>query len=172
MRPTSPWVIQPQKKTLVVSVADMIASNDPSAELVTYSLGSCLGVTAYDPKQRVGGLLHLMLPSSTLDARKAAARPYLFVDTGVPRLFHALYSFGAEKRRLAVKAAGGAHLLDDENMFKIAERNLAALRAILERNGVRLGSTDVGGRRSRNLRLDLASGDVTVESPGQPPRRL
>ena len=168
----SPWVIAPPKKVLVVGVADMLASNDASAELVTYSLGSCIAVTVYDPVIRVGGLVHLMLPSASIDVEKAAARPYMFVDTGVPRLFHALYSFGAEKRRLVVNAAGGAHFLDDKKLFQIAERNLTALRRILDRNGVALGGSDVGGTTSRHLRLSLAKGEVSVEVPGKPARRL
>ena len=69
------WVIPPPRKTLVVGVADMVVSNDPSAELVTYSLGSCLGITVYDPVKKVGGLLHLMLPESRIDAIKAVNAP-------------------------------------------------------------------------------------------------
>ena len=150
----------------------MIASNDPSADLVTYSLGSCLGVTLYDPVKRVGGLLHLMLPTSSIDSEKAASRPYMFVDTGVPRLFHALYSFGAEKNRLVVKVAGGAQILDDKKLFNIGERNLEALLAILNRNGITLAAIDVGGTTSRTLKLDLSIGRVSVSCPGQPPCQL
>ena len=65
------WVIAPPKKTLVIGVADMAASNDPGAELVTYSLGSCLGISVYDPVKRAGGILHVMLPSSAIDTEKA-----------------------------------------------------------------------------------------------------
>lgn len=172
MATSSPWVVQPPKKVLVVGVADMIASNDPSADLVTYSLGSCLGVTLYDPVKRVGGLLHLMLPTSSIDSEKAASRPYMFVDTGVPRLFHALYSFGAEKPRIVVKAAGGAHILDEKKLFNIGERNLEALLAILNRNGIALSALDVGGTTSRTVTLHLSNGHVSVASPGQELRSL
>src|SRR5450756_2144113 len=92
MPPTNRWVIPPPRKTLVVGVADMAVSNDASAEIVTYSLGSCLGITIYDPLKKIGGLLHLMLPASNIDHAKAAEMPYMFVDTGVPRLFHAAYN--------------------------------------------------------------------------------
>ena len=94
MLPSGKWVIAPPRKTLVVGVADMVVSNDSSAEIVTYSLGSCLGVTIYDPVKKIGGLLHLMLPDSKIDAAKAASMPYMFVDTGLPRLFHAAYNLG------------------------------------------------------------------------------
>ena len=67
MLPNSKWVIAPPRKTFVVGVADMVVSNDSSAEIVTYSLGSCLGITIYDAVKKVGGLLHLMLPDSKID---------------------------------------------------------------------------------------------------------
>src|SRR4051794_11546432 len=81
---SNPWVGSPSRETFVVGVADMIASNDATAEIVTHSLSSCLGVTAYDPVRHVGGLLHLMLPDSTIDPAKGARVPCMFADTGVP----------------------------------------------------------------------------------------
>src|SRR6266496_2326919 len=97
---TGKWVATPPRKTLVVGVADMVTSNDASAELVTYSLGSCLGVTAYDLERKIGGLLHLMLPDSSIDAVKAATLPLMFVDTGIPRLFRAVCNLGADRRSI------------------------------------------------------------------------
>src|SRR5262245_51470130 len=73
------WVIAAPKKTLVVGVADMVVSNDAGSEIVTYSLGSCLGITVYDPAKKVGGLLHLMLPDSSIDSEKAVKAPFMFV---------------------------------------------------------------------------------------------
>ena len=157
---------------LVVAVADMAASNDVGAELVTYSLGSCLGITAYDPFTRAGALLHLMLPDSSINPAKAATAPYMFVDTGVPRLFEAIYHLGAQRRRLVVKVAGGAQFLDHGGVFNIGERNYAALRALLTANGYALNAVDVGGYSSRTLRLELATGKVTIQNPGSPPRLL
>ena len=107
MLPNSKWVIAPPRQTLVVGVADMVVSNDGGAEIVTYSLGSCLGVAIYAPVKNIGGLLHLMLPDSKIDAAKAVSAPFMFVDTGVPRLFHAAYNLGADRNRLVVKVAGG-----------------------------------------------------------------
>jgi chemotaxis protein CheD len=160
------WVIPPPRKALVVGVADMVVSNDSSAELVTYSLGSCLGITIYDPVKKIGGLLHIMLPDSNIDAARAVNRPFMFVDTGVPRLFQAVYNMGAERSRLAVKVAGGAQLLDEQGVFNIGERNCNALRGLLARNGYAVRAWDVGGLSSRTLRLDLTTGEVTLKTPG------
>jgi chemotaxis protein CheD len=160
------WVIPAPRKALVVGVADMVASNDSTAELVTYSLGSCLGITLYDPGMKVGGLLHLMLPDSKIDAAKAAGVPFMFVDTGVPRLFQAVYSLGADRHRLTVKVAGGANLLDEQGVFKIGERNCKALNELLALRGYAIQARDVGGLSSRTLRLDLSTGNVTIKTPG------
>lgn len=172
LKPVNPWVAPPLKKTLVVGVADMLASNDARAELATHSLGSCLGLAIYDPIQRVGGLLHVMLPDSRIDPAKAASSPYMFVDTGVPRLFHAVYAFGGDKGRLIVRVAGGAQFLDQSNLFNIGERNTEHLFALLARNGVSVHAHDVGGRSSRTLRLDMSTGGLSIYTPGKPPYNL
>jgi len=172
MLPTGKWVIAPPRKTLVVGVADMVVSNDSSAEIVTYSLGSCLGITIYDSVKKIGGLLHIMLPNSNIDVVKAASAPFMFVDTGVPRLFHAAYHLGAERSRLVVKVAGGAQLLDQQGIFNIGIRNFDALQQLLSQNGLKAHATDIGGLSSRTVRLDLTSGSVTVKTPGANPYPL
>lgn len=160
------WVIAPPRKTVVVGVADMVVSNDPSADLVTYSLGSCLGITIYDSMKRIGGLLHVMLPDSTIDRAKAAAAPFMFVDTGVPQLFRAACNLRADRSRLVVKVAGGAQLLDPQGVFNIGERNMTSLSNLLARNSYTIQAKDIGGVASRTIRLNITTGVVSVKSPG------
>ena len=163
----SPWVISPPKRTYIVGVSDMLTCNDSNADLVTHSLGSCIGVIAYDPVRKVGGLLHLMLPDSKIDVKKAVEQPFMFADTGLPRLFHAVYALGGDKSRLEIKVAGGAQFLDEKRIFNIGERNSAAVLQILSRNSVNPLATDIGGQASRTIRLDLATGNVSVQQPGK-----
>ena len=144
----------------------MAVSNDSGAELVTYSLGSCIGITIYDAVKKVGGLLHVMLPDSKIDAAKAISSPYMFMDTGLPRLFHAAYNLGADRNRLLIKVAGGAQLMDEHRVFNIGGRNFEALTDLLARNGLGMHAHDVGGMVSRTLRLDLTNGNVTIKCPG------
>jgi chemotaxis protein CheD len=172
MSPHVAWVIPPPKKTLVVGVADMLASNDAGADLVTYSLGSCLGVAIYDPVRKVGGLLHVMLPESKIDPQKATIEPCMFVDTGLPRLFHAVYGLGGDRSRLKIKIAGGAQFLDDKRFFNIGERNYDAATAVLARNGFTMDARAVGGSSSRTMRLNIATGEVKIQSPGVDPYLL
>jgi chemotaxis protein CheD len=166
MTPIGKWTIPAPRKSLVVGVADMVASNDSGAEIVTYSLGSCLGITIYDPAKKIGGLLHVMLPDSKIDAAKAVSAPFMFMDTGLPRLFHAAYNLGADRSRLVVKVAGGAQLLDERGVFNIGGRNLQAVTDLIARNGLVIHARDVGGMSSRTVRFDLANGNVTIKSPG------
>jgi len=166
MSVSAQWVIAPPRKSLVVGVADMVASNDVGADLITYSLGSCLGIAIYDPVKKAGGLLHIMLPDSTIDANKAATQPFMFVDTGVPRLFHTVYNLGGERQRLILKVAGGAQLLDPGGIFNIGSRNFTALKEILQHNGMTIKSHDVGGTASRTMRFNIGTGEMTIKSPG------
>ena len=150
--------------SVVVDIADFAVSKEPGASLITYSLGSCIGVAIWDRVARVGGLLHYMLPESSLSAEKAKSNPAMFCDTGIPRLFKAAYELGAEKKRLVVKVAGGAQLLDDNGTFNIGKRNYLALRKIFWKNGVMIDGENVGGSISRTVRLDVATGKVTLKT--------
>ena len=162
------WVVPAPKKNLIVGMADMLASNDARAYLVTYSLGSCVGVVIYDSAIKVGGLLHAMLPDSNIHSDRVIDRPYMFVDTGLPALFHAVYALGGLKHRLTVKLVGGAEFLDQKKIFNIGNRNVECVTALLARNAVRLAASETGGHDSRTVRLELATGNLTVESPGKP----
>jgi chemotaxis protein CheD len=155
------------RKNSVVGMGDMATCNDTSAQLITYSLGSCVGVTIYDPVARVGGMLHAMLPDSSISAERAASRPHMFVDTGLPAVFHAVYALGGVKHRIVVKLAGGAEFLDAKKIFNIGDRNVQAVVIMLARNGVNLEATQTGGHESRTMRLDLATGAVTLDIPGR-----
>ncbi|RPI28127.1 MAG: chemotaxis protein CheD [Acidobacteria bacterium] len=145
----------------------MRISQDPEDLLVTYALGSCLGIAIYDPEAHVGGLLHVMLPLSTIDPVKAKENPYMFVDTGVPLLFHRCYDAGANRDRLLIKVAGGANVSGSvEDRFEIGKRNFLVLRKLLWRNGLLLKAHDVGGHHSRTLALEISTGQVRVKANG------
>lgn len=153
---------------VVVDIAQMQITDNPDDVLVTYSLGSCLGVTVYDPQIQVGGMVHCMLPLSKVDQTKAKARPGMFVDTGVSQLLTTLFKMGARKSRIVINVAGGAHVLNNaNNMFKIGERNFTVMRKILWKNGLLMHVTEVGGTNSRTIRLHIASGAFVIKTQGQ-----
>ena len=143
---------------LIVGVSDMKISNDPDSVLVTYSLGSCIGIAVFDPVVKAGGLLHYMLPESSLDAAKAAANPFMFADTGIPRLFKAVYGLGGIKSRMRVIMVGGSQVLDQKGFFNIGRRNEMAARKIFHRNNVVIDFAETGGNGNRTIRLALRDG--------------
>jgi chemotaxis protein CheD len=147
-----------------IGISEMKISNQSEDVLVTYSLGSCIGVTIYDPASRVGGMIHCMLPNSKIDLQKAMIFPCMFVDTGVPLLFSEAYRLGAQKDRIIVKVVGCSQVLDDKCLFSIGKRNYMILRKLLWKNSVLINAEDVGGNDSRTLYLDVTSGRVTVKS--------
>jgi chemotaxis protein CheD len=149
---------------LIVGISDLKVSNNPGDILVTFALGSCIAVAIYDPQAKVGGLLHYMLPDSNLDLRKAEAQPGMFADTGVPLLFKSCYRLGAEKKRIIVKVAGGASILDDTNFFRIGQKNITALRKIFWKNNVMIEAEDTGSNYNRTVRLDLSNGKFLIKS--------
>lgn len=150
----------------IVSVGDMKIGRD-SDTIVTHALGSCLGLVVYDPVRKVGGLLHAMLPLSKINPTKAEANPFMFVDTGVPALFRALYEIGAKKVRLVIKAAGCGNPLGKNEMFKIGERNYTVLKKLLWKNNMLLDTEDIGGTASRTIHFDIATGQTFISSKGQ-----
>jgi chemotaxis protein CheD len=147
-----------------IGISEMRISNQSEDVLITYSLGSCIGVTIYDPASHVGGMIHCMLPNSKIDPQKARSFPCMFVDTGVPLLFSEAYRLGARKERIIVKVAGCSQILDDKGLFNIGERNYMVLRKLLWKNSVLINAEDVGGNNSRTIYLDVTSGLVTVKS--------
>lgn len=155
-------------KVFVLGLADLAVSRDPISILATYSLGSCLGVAVYDPVARVGGLLHAMLPDSSLDPAKAAAQPGMFVNSGMDALLSAMVKNGGQEPRLQVYVAGGAQIMDDRGFFNIGARNCAALTQYLSERQLRVQGQQVGGYVNRTLRLFIATGRVSLKVSGQP----
>jgi chemotaxis protein CheD len=135
--------------------------------IVTHALGSCLGVSAHDATAGVGGILHVMMPVSSINPDKAKANPYMFVDTALPAFFKSLYAKGAEKKRLVVKVAGGANVQGNgSDRFAIGKRNYIMLKKVFWKNSVLIDSEDVGGTKARTMYIEIGSGRVWLSNAG------
>lgn len=157
-------MVKGEMKTIMVGIAECRVSNDPACELVTYSLGSCVAVTVYDPAVHVGGLLHFQLPESALDRAKARQNPFLFADTGVSTLLRQACRLGGDQRRFIVRVAGGAQLLEHGEHFGIGRKNCAAMKKALHKAGLCLHGEALGGTASRTVRLNLATGEFQLRA--------
>jgi chemotaxis protein CheD len=156
-------------KPIIVGMADLKVSANAEDTLITYALGSCLGLVVHDPVARVAGLLHVMLSSSQIDETKARTQPGMFVDTGVPALFRECYRFGAKKERMIISVAGGAFSgrAEGDDTFQIGKRNILTLRKLLWKNGVLIHAEETGGmQQSRTMSVQVASGVVQLRTNG------
>lgn len=144
----------------------MKVSRETGDRVITHSLGSCIGVSVYDPAVRVGGLLHYQLPSSTGagEQEKAERNPFMYADTGIPVLLEAVCRWGAAKSRLIVKLCGGANIMDPSGIFRIGQRNHVAARKILWRAGLLIAAEDVGGQSWRTMVMEIETGDLIVKT--------
>ncbi len=152
---------------IVVQMADCRVADVPGQVLATYALGSCIGLAVHDPKANVGGLLHFMLPDSAIDPVRGRENPCMFADTGIALLLDQVCRKGASKQRLMVHAAGGAQMMDRENVFEIGKRNYLAMRKILWKKGILVHAEAIGGANSRTVRLQIGSGRVWLQEAGE-----
>lgn len=151
-----------------VGIAGLHVASTDGDEIVTYALGSCLGITMYDPLSKVGGLVHVMLPDSAIDKTKAQKQPGMFVDTGVPALLDEMARAGASRSRLRIAVAGGAsQKMSGQDQFRIGERNMQAFDAWMAGAGLRVIAADVGGTNcARTMTLSVATGSVEIKADG------
>lgn len=126
------------------------------------TLGSCIGVAIYDRVAAVGGMAHVMLPSS----EGCHGDRGKFADTAVDCLLDDAVKAGCQKSRLAAKLAGGASMFGPTMDNGLGERNVRAVRERLAKHAIRIVAEDVGGQKGRKMQLDPASGEVQVQCIG------
>ena len=155
------------ESTLTVGISDMKVTNDSGMVIITYSLGSCVGLSLYDSVAGVAGMIHCMLPLSKIDPGKAELNPCMFVDTGVPRLLQELYDMGATRKNLVAKVAGAGSPLGKNQVFKIGKRNYTVLRKVLWKNNILIKGENVGGSSARTMTLNVLTGKTIVKMDGK-----
>ncbi len=155
------------KRVITVNVSDAKVSADPAHVLVTYSLGSCIGVCLYGRGTHTGGMLHYLLPDSAANSQRAKENPFMYADTGMKTLLGKLTSMGIKKNKIRVKIAGGAkRVKTTAKGFDVGKRNYLAIRKILWKNGMFIDAEDVGGFSPRTLYMSIADGAVTIRTSG------
>lgn len=156
-----------RNKLFVVGISDLKAVRANDGMIVTHSLGSCLGVTVFDAKASVGGMLHALLPDSSENQARAQSRPGMFVDTGFDTLIQSVTRLGASTNNLTIKLAGGGNFLDTNGHFQIGTKNYEMIKTILLNRGFIVRGEDCGGTKPRSLYLDLKTGVTMVRSRGE-----
>jgi chemotaxis protein CheD len=149
---------------IIVRVADLRAGR-ASDVLVTVGLGSCVAIVLHDPQVRVGGMAHVLLPSTAL-ARKDT-NPAKFPQTALPRLLELMAEQGASPRRVTARLVGGASMfgsLAQPGTIQMGERNIVACRQVLYQHGLALTGEATGGDYGRTVKLWVADGRLEITS--------
>ena len=152
---------------LTVGIADMKMLQGEGI-LVTYALGSCIGLCFHDPRLRLGALLHIMLP---LNMETGRTHPMKYADTGIRETLKQMEARGSSRSRITVKIAGGAKMFEiagGSGLGNIGQRNIDSVRMTLKAEGIPLIKEDVGGSTARTLLFDVGTGLGCVRSYGKP----
>ena len=150
---------------ITVGIADMKLAKG-SGILITYALGSCIGLCFHDPRIKLGALLHVMLPLNMETGRK---NPLKYADTGIRETLRQMEAQGASRSRITVKIAGGAKMFEVNggNLGNIGQRNIESVHTILRKEGIRLLGEYVGGSVARTMLFDVETGQACIRSYGK-----
>lgn len=158
-------------RDIKVGIGDMKFTRG-GGTIITYALGSCIGITFYDPAIKLGGLLHIMLPNRS-DPNDP--KIYKYADSGIREMIRKLSAFGMVKSRTVVKIAGGAKMFDikgNTDFGNIGQRNAAMVKKVLMEERMRISSEDTGGAYARTMLLNVDNGDVVIRTVGRPEKHL
>lgn len=154
-----------------IGIADMKLTRNQGT-LITYALGSCIGICLWDPLLKIGALVHIMLP---INMEKNRTSPFKYADTGIRLTLTKMEQMGAKRTRIVAKIAGGAKMFNvpgNGSLGNIGQRNIESVHQVLRLEGIRLLKEDVGGSAARTLFFDVATGEGTVKIYGNIERKL
>ena len=149
---------------LIVGIADMKMGKG-GEKLITYALGSCIGICLYESQMKLAALIHIMLPLNLETGRKNA---YKYADTGIRTTLREMELKGARRANITAKIAGGARMFEISggSIGNIGQRNIESVRQILRMEKIPLLWEDVGGTIARTMEFDSATGTGTIRSYG------
>jgi chemotaxis protein CheD len=151
-------------QNIVVGISDLQVAERPDV-LVTYALGSCVGICLYDPQRCIAGLSHIMLPSSTLSNNPKDT--YKFADTAIPFMYRLMLSKGAQQRNIRAKIAGGAKMfaaINNSSIANIGQRNVEAVKQCLQQLKIPVVAEDTGKDYGRTVYFFTENGIMKVKS--------
>lgn len=149
-----------------VGISDMKIVNAPKG-LITYALGSCVGICIIDKATQISGMAHIMLPYNTNNDK---ANIFKYADTGIAEMIRQMEGLGCLRSRMVAKIAGGAKMFDikgSTSIGSIGERNVAATKETLQKLKIKLFAEDTGENYGRTIIFDSVTGNLTIKSFGK-----
>lgn len=144
----------------VVGISDLKVACSPDT-LITYALGSCVGICLYDFRRKIGGLSHILLPDSSVNTGNVNL--FKFADTAIAQLVKAMEAQGCKRISITAKIAGGANMFASPGI-SIGDRNVQAVKNELDRLKISIFAEDTGGNYGRTVILNPENGEVTVKA--------
>jgi chemotaxis receptor (MCP) glutamine deamidase CheD len=151
-------------ETIIIKIGEMKISDAPESVIVTNSLGSSVGISAYDPQLKLGGIVNYLLPEPR-SREVERLHPMVFGKLAIPEFINQLIDKGADTERLIVKLAGGSVMNGLNQIMKIGQRNRDLARTIFRSYGIEIAAEADSSNPVRALKLEINTGIVTVEYP-------
>jgi chemotaxis protein CheD len=144
-----------------LKMSQMLVAADP-AELKTV-VGSCIALCLWDPKTRIGGMAHIVLPERNGERNADEGK---YADTAVSCLVSRMVERGADARNFTAASVGGASMFHHSRISSctVGSKNAQAVRVQLEKLGIPIMTEDIGGYSGRKVAFHCSDGklDVTV----------
>jgi chemotaxis protein CheD len=145
---------------IVIGISDQKITKIPNT-LVSYALGSCVGICLYDRLHKIAGLAHILLPKSEISQGKIDV--YKYADTAIENMMIHMEKQGCHRSRLTAKISGGANMFAT-TIIGMGDRNVKAVKEELNRLGIKIIAEDVGGNYGRTLVFNPESGELLIKS--------
>ena len=149
-----------------VGISDMKIVNIPEG-LISYALGSCVGICVIDKTARIAGMAHIMLPYNN---NGDITNIFKYADTGITEMIKQMEQLGGTRSRMIAKIAGGARMFEIKGssaIGNIGERNIVATKETLQKLRIKLFAQDVGENYGRTIIFDSTTGKLTIKSFGK-----
>jgi chemotaxis protein CheD len=146
----------------IVGIGEIVISNNIEDTIKTFALASCIGVVAYSPFRKVGGMIHIALPSPPLGSESTVKCCY-YASVGIPYFISCMSrDYGCLKGELIISLYGGANSIRTYDAFNIGRKNIDASRNILSEMNLKFNDTETGKSVSRTIELDILTGQVVI----------
>lgn len=157
------------QELVVVGLGEMQITNDNNKVLACLGLGSCIGVSAYDPVVRTGAVVHIVLPEGQgEDCEKSSSK---YANLALPFMLREMEKMGAVKNRIVLKIVGGAKIINNvpvNSLLDIGSRNITAIKSTIARHNLVLKSEELGGTSGRSMWLHIDTGVTRVRTTANP----
>ena len=159
---------------ITVPIGGFYVTDSPS--LITTSLGSCVSVTMFDPKAKIGGLNHIVLPGTFIQSEcmqmleEEDSRYGIF---SMEKLLYKMKNLGADKKNLCVKLFGASLLISDKDEQKmctgtnssinVQKQNIEFVKAFLSMTRLKIHEELIFQKEALRITLNTLNGDVEVK---------